>query len=393
MTEPVDIKDAGNNDGQERKTSPLRRLIWIVTALVVLSAVVLFLMSAEDTVDVKQATAPPPLQQVSVETRPMGEETVEISAFAEVMPRWSAQLRAAVSGRVQDVMESALVGERVETGTALIAIEDSRYVAELRAAELALKQARLELRRAQNANILAEKEHERNNVAPANDLALRLPQLEIAQSAVTSAEARVAAAMQQLDDATVEAPFSGFVTQRLVSPGQTVNIGDPLVKLVDDRKFELTVEVSGRDWSLLRKPLAGRTADILDQNGMNIAKATVRKAGGFLDETTRQYKVFLEVDEPGAGTVLSGDFVQVVLPGITLPSVLNIPASALTKEGDVWFLDEEDRLQRMKPSVLFRRGNRIVIEPDGSAESWRVAVTPLVSFLPGQQVRPVATGN
>ncbi|WP_136660453.1 efflux RND transporter periplasmic adaptor subunit [Nitratireductor sp. XY-223] len=393
MTGPVNSPRDRAADGPEQTASPLRRWIWIIAALLVFGAVLLILASAEDTVDVTRAKEPPPLQQVSVEMRPVGDETIEIRAFAEVRPRWSAQLRAAVSGRVQEVTNSALVGERVGAGTTLVTVEDSRYVAELSAAELALKQARLELRKAQNANILARKEHERNKVTPPNDLALRLPQLEIAESAVVSAEARVAAAMQQLKDATVDAPFSGFVTERFVSPGQTVNIGDPLVKLVDDRTFELTVEVSGRDWALLRKPLAGLEARVLDQQGEAIAMATVRKAGGFLDETTRQYKVFLEVDDPATETVLSGDFVQVVLPGITVPASLNIPASALTKEGDVWFIDGQDRLQRMKPRVLFRRGDRIVVETGEEEQTWRVATTPLVSFLPGQQVRAVEPGS
>ena len=261
----------------------------MLIAIGVLVGVLLFLSDAEDSVDVQRVTAPPPLQPVSVEVRPVGAETVEIRSFAEVRPRWSAELRSAVSGRVLDVMDEALVGERVEAGTTLITIEASRYVAELSAAELALEEAELSQRRAQNATILAEREHKRNKIAAPNDLALRLPQLEIAKSAVVSANARVAAARQQLDDATVVAPFSGFVTQRFVSPGQSVNVGDPLVKLVDDRIFELTVELSRTDWALLKQPLAGLAANLVNQSGETVAQAMVRKAGGFLDETTRQY--------------------------------------------------------------------------------------------------------
>ncbi len=370
---------------QDGEIRPVRRWIWILAAIGVLAGVLLFLSEAEDSVDVQRATAPPPLQSVSVEVRPVGAETVEIRGFAEVRPRWSAELRAAVSGRVLQVMDNALVGERVETGTTLITIEDSRYVAEVNAAELALEEAELALRRAQNANVLAEREHKRNKIAAPNDLALRLPQLEIARSAVVSAKARVAAARQRLDDATVTAPFSGFITHRFVSPGQTVNIGDALVKLVDDQTFELTVELSRGDWALLEQPLVGLTAGLVDQNGDTVARAKVRKAGGFLDETTRQYKVFLEVSDPPT-SLLSGDFVQVVLPGVTVPAALNIPASAFTQEGFVWHVDADGRLQRLKPRVLFRRDDRIVIEAPEGSDNWRVAITPLVSFLPGQMV-------
>ncbi len=373
--------------------TPRNRWIWISAALVMLCGVVLFLSAAEDTVDVSRTKAPPPAQPVSVEIAPVSSETVEISAFAEVRPRWSAELRAAVTGRIVAVLDSALAGERVETGTTLITIEDSRYVAELAAAELALKQAQLALWQAGNANIVARAQFERTKTKPPNDLALKLPQLEIARSSVVSAKARVATATRQLGDATIVAPFSGFVTERFVSPGQTVNAGDRLLKLVDNTKFELTVELSRDDWALLKKPLAGLKARVADQNGAVIAEAKIRRGGGFLDEKTRQYRVFLEISDARDAQVLSGDFVRVILPGVTVPATLNIPASALTQEGHVWHVDAAGRLQRLAPDVLFRRQSRIVVRAPNGAESWRIATTPLASFLPGQKVRAQPAGN
>ena len=393
MTNGSEKETNASTDDPAGEDAPRKRWVWIVLAFVVLGGVALFLATAEDTVDVEQAKAPPPAQLVSVETVPVGPATVEVSSFAEIRPRWSAELRAAVSGRVTDVLDSALAGERVEAGTTLITIENSRYVAELAAAELALKEARLALWKAKNATYVARKEYEASGTTPPNDLALRLPQLDIARSSVASAEARVSAAKRQLDDAIVTAPFSGFVTERFVSPGQTLNTGERLVKLVDNATFELTVELGRNDWALLKRPLAGLTAQVLNQGGEVIAQADIRRGGGFLDETTRQYKVFLEVTGPGSKRVLSGDFVRVMLPGITVPAALSIPASALTQEGYVWHLDGQDRLQRVTPRVLFRRRGRIVIEAPEGAGAWRIATTPLVSFLPGQKVRAEKVEN
>ena len=373
---------------EQLSAKPRRRWPWLILALVVLGAVMTYVSMAEDTVDVSEAKTPPPLLLVTVEEATVGAETVEVSAFAEVRPRWSAELRAAVSGRVTSVHDTALAGERVEAGTVLITIEDSRYAADLTAAELALKEARLALWQAKNAVHVARKEFERAGTEPPNELALKLPQLGIAEAGVASAEARVAAAKRRLEEATVTAPFSGFVTERFVSPGQTVNAGDRLVKLVDKDTFELTVELGRTDWVLLKRPLTGLTARVLHQNGDVATEAAIRQGGGFLDETTRQYKVFLELREAGSGSVLSGDFVRVLLPGITVPATLNIPASALTQEGYVWHLDASDRLQRVTPRILFRRDGRIVIEAPNGADTWRIATTPLASFLPGRKVRP-----
>lgn len=376
------------NDRLDKLPKWRSRWLWIVLSLIVFGGVVAFLAIAEDTIDVTQTSVPLAEPLVTVETVTAGPQTVEVSTYAEVRARWSVELNAAVSGRVTAVLDAALAGEPVDAGTILLTIEDSRYVAELAAEELAVKQAQLALWRARNATVIARGEFERNQIEPPNDLALKLPQLEIARSAVESASAKQAAAKQQLADATIVAPFSAFVTKRFVSPGQTINAGDRLLRLVDNRTYELEAGLGRKGWSLLKKPLAGQTAQVLDQDGNAIATAKIRRGGGFLDE--RQYKIYLEIDESSADGVLFGDFVRVLLPGITVDAALDIPASALTQEGNVWYLDAQDRLQRFEPEVLFRRQDRVIITGLSGMDMWRVAVTPLVSFLPGQKVRPQA---
>ncbi len=361
------------------------RWLWIGLSLMIFGVVVAFLTIAEDTIDVEPTSTPAPEQLVSVETVTTGPQSGEVSTFAEVRARWTVDLSAAVSGRVTAVMDAALAGEPVNAGTTLITIEDSRFVAELAAAELAVEQAQLALWRAKNATEIARREFKRNEIEPPNDLALKLPQLEIAQSTVETARARQVAAKQQLGDATIVAPFSAFVTKRIVSPGQTVNVGDTLLRLVDNSTYELEAGVGRKSWNLLKKPLTGLTAKVLDQDGNVVAEATIRRGGGFLDE--RQYKVYLEIDEADANDVLFGDFVRLLLPGITVDAALDIPASALTQEGNVWYVDAQDRLQRFEPEVLFRRQDRVIITSMPGTDVWRIAITPLVSYLPGQKVR------
>jgi RND family efflux transporter MFP subunit len=363
----------------------------VILALLVLAVTVFFLLSTEDTVDVKQKAIPKSVQFVSTETLSIAQEPVFVSAFAEVRPRWFAELRSAVSGRVEAVLDSALAGERVEKNTTLITIEKSQYQAEMAAAELAVKEAELALSMAKKATAVARRQFKRDAISPPNDLALHLPQLRIAEAALTSAKASREAAKRRLEDTTVKAPFSGFITDRYVSPGQTVESGEPLIKLVDDKVFELTLEVSRRDWLLLRQPLAGLSARVLDPQGREIAHAKIRQGGGFLDEKTRQYRVFLEINGSDKARVLSGDFVRVLLPGITVPAALTIAESSLTQEGYIWYLDNHDQLQRAMPEVLFRHRDKVVIRAPGEAEIWRIATTPLSSFLPGQQVRTGST--
>ena len=196
-------KSNANRQYHTAKGSVFTQWILIFLALMVLAAVSLYLFSAEDTIDVQQTEEELVAQPVSIETLSVRPETVEVASVAEVRPRWSAELRAAVSGRVDEVLDSALAGERVKAGTTLITIENSLYAAEMAAAELAVKEAQLALSKAEKATAIARKQYKRDGTKPPNDLALHLPELRIAETALKSARARVAASRPQLRDSQI----------------------------------------------------------------------------------------------------------------------------------------------------------------------------------------------
>ena len=97
--------------------------------------------------------------------------------------------------------------------------------------------------------------------------------------------------------------------------------------------------------------------------------------------------MFLEVPEPSDG-ILSGDFLRVAFTGRLIDGALTLPETALTRAGHVWFVGEDDLLQRAEPDILFRSGNTITIAAPAQSGDWRVARAPLASFLPGLRVTP-----
>lgn len=374
---------------------PTRRWFWIGLATMVLLMLTGLVFVTEDTADVTRTNAPPPMQLVTVLDVGAADAIATVTAFAELRPRWDSEIRAAVSGRIVKVHDAALAGERVAAGTPLIAIEKTRFERDVAAAELSLEEANLGLWRAQNGVALARGEFKRAGRSAPNELALRIPQLRIAERTRAAAEAQLEAARRRLADTDVKAPFSGFVIRRMASLGQTVSAGEALLRLSDDSQFELTAELSEADWALLDHPIASQTADLFRRDGTPLGQARIRRGGGFLDQRTRQRRVFLEVLHPGDG-VLAGDFVRVRFTGRTIANTLTVPESALTRAGYVWLVNGSDQLIRVRPEVHFRVGGQLVIAtPEGSPENpiqssrrWRVAAAPLASFLPGQRVAP-----
>jgi multidrug efflux system membrane fusion protein len=364
------------------------RWFWIMLALALLMTVATVLAVIDDTADVTPTNTPPALQTVSVRDLVVSDIKASIETFAEVRPRWSADIRAAVGGRIVEVRETALAGVQVAAGDALFRIESTQYETAVAAAELLLAEAHLALMQADNRTTISRRQFEREGARAPNELALHLPELRIAEHEVTSAEAQLRAAQQQLADTTITAPFSGFITERLISLGQTVTAGEPLLKLVDDNQFEMTAELSRENWALLDHPITNQVAQLVDTAGTPMGTAVVRQGGGFLDQNTRQYRVFLEVRETKDQPILSGDFLRVLLTGRVVEDTLSIPDTTLTRTGHVWFVDQNDQLMRISPDILFRIADQIVIAVPEGSHRLRVAITPLASFLPGQRVAP-----
>jgi RND family efflux transporter MFP subunit len=364
------------------------RWVWIAGAVAVLIAVILVLLEVEDTVDVEKSDLPSRLPTVSVLMVASAEVRAEISTFSEVRPRWDAELRSAVTGRIVAVHERALAGSKVAKGDPLFTVEKAQYESAVASAEMAVEEAQLALLRAQNDVTVARRQFERDGIDPPTELSLRLPQLRIAEKTVASAQSRLDAARRELSDTEVTAPFSGFVTRRAASLGQTVAPGEPLVHLSDDRQFELVAAFSRADWKLLEQPISGKMARLYDRDGEALGQARIRRGGGFLDQNTRQMRVFLEVAEPN-DQILAGDYLRVSIPGRLIDETLTLPDSAMTRAGFVWLVDEDDLLRRITPNILFRSDGTVTIAAPLGGGPWRVARTPLASFLPGQHVTPL----
>lgn len=366
---------------------PKRRWLWIILSVGTLIAVLTLLWDAEDTIDVSARAIPPAAPVISVIEAARAPAQASVSVFAELRPRWDAEIRTAVSGRIVTVYDNALSGARVTKGTPLFTIQRTRFETAVATAEVTLEQSRLDVLQAENQVAIAERQFARDEVDPPNELALNLPQLRIAKRALAAAEAQLIEARRQLADTDVTAPFSGIVTQRMASLGQTVSAGEALLHLSDDQQFELVAELSQTEWSLLNHPVTGRKAHLFHRNGQKLGKARIRQGGGFLDPNTRQIRVFLDVSDDEAA-ILSGDFLRVVFAGRILDNTLTLPDAALTRAGFIWFVDSDNVLVRHEPDVLFRIEDKIVIAAPNGADVWKVATTPLTSFLPGQRVTP-----
>lgn len=375
----------------------MKRALWIALAVLLLVAATGYILTLEDVADVEEGEKAPALRPVTYVAAKVGDQAGTVSVFAEVTPRWQVDLKSRVAGVVGAVAPAALGGARVEKGTELLVLENAPYLANLEEARFSLKKAELELLQAEKKRDIALKDWRsvRPGVEPP-DLAVHRPEVRVAELAVAAARARVGAAEYDLESAHIRAPFDAIITRRSVSPGQSVNEGDVLFALLDDRILDIRVSLTAEQWALLDRSRAETDSQVFSENNRFLGAARVKRGGGFLDPKSRRYQVFLEVDRAENLAILPGQFVSVRLPGKAVARSLRIPESALSQNGFVWYLDKADRLQRFAAQALFRNGEEVVVPAPASVpegESLRIVPLPMSAYLPGQRVAPVEKEN
>jgi len=359
------------------------RSIWLMVSLALLGLSLAFVIFSEPQaqVEVKKQI---PAAKVSVIELARGQHQGVLSFYAEVKPHWSVELKSHVMGEVTHI--AAMAGQRVKAGQLLLDIEDSAYKTQVAEAEQAHAEARLQL----------TEERIRLDIKTTADdkqALINTPRLDVAQKALATAKARLEEAENRLAYTRVKAPFSGIITRRDISLGQTVNNGEPLFELINSDKLDIKINLTAEQWQMLPENWREQRARLSNALGQDIGFARIKQGGGFANPVTRQYSIYLEVLPLQENlNLLPGEFIQVSLPGKRVSQGLQIPESALTRTGCVWFVTQDNRLLKTFPLVLFHAEGQVIIRPgqelDGM-ERLKVVTMPMASFLPGARVSPV----
>ena len=182
--------------------------------------------------------------------------TQTMPILGHFVAREQGVVAAAVDGPVDSV--HAQVGQRVKLGQLLAELNGEMRAATLaqREAERAMHDARLEAATAQlqittddmrrleklkGSAAFPRKQYEEQR----HQVVRYTSELKEAQSARQRTEAEIRAANIALSRTRVLAPYGGIVSERHVSAGAYVRLGDPIVTLINDTELEIEAEVPG----------------------------------------------------------------------------------------------------------------------------------------------------
>lgn len=227
----------------------------------------------------------------------------------------------------------------------------------------------------------------------------RAEDLEAKRSEIRALEAAVASAKNQFDYASLEAPFSGRVAARYVDNFQTVQAKQPIIRLVDVSKIEVTVQVPESLITLV--PQVKKAICRFDAFPGREFECQITKVGSEASVTTRTYPVTVQLDQPGDVSILPGmaGTVQGLIDSDQAAEGLVVPASAVfaAEDGDrscVWVLDEaRKRVSRREVQIRQPMAAGLVVVGDEIKAGEMVVSAGVHSLWEGQQVKLLETEN
>ncbi|WP_323764618.1 efflux RND transporter periplasmic adaptor subunit [Marinovum sp.] len=291
------------------------RSTWIAAALVV---AIIGWMGSGFVLPPEEAEAPraeaPGVAPVAVAVEQSATEPVTLyfQAEGQAQPDRDTAIRAEASGEVAEVLVAK--GEDVAEGTVIARLSTTRAQSDLaRASE---EQARAQ-REFDNATELLDR-----GVSTADRLSEARASLAAAAAAVTAAEE----ALRALE---ITAPFAGRIETLTLDPGEYVQIGAEVARIVDNRPLTVAIQVPQQALGRIRN---GQPATINFITGEE-REGTVSFVGTSANAETRTF--LAEIDVPNRdGAIPAGISAEIRIPTGTAQAHFVQPSTvSLSPEG------------------------------------------------------------
>ena len=315
-----------------------------------------------------------------------------VSGHGEAKAHWSLSLKAQVKGEVTSMSEQFATGNLITKGPVLAKIDDTEYLQALASAKATLADAKLALQEEQDLGEQAKREWDRSGVtqAPSSPLVFRTLQLEAAQATLDKAQYALKTALRDVNNTQLSAPFDAVILSRDIDLGTYVGIGDTLATLNSTDKIEITVPLSLSQWQNLANNKSGEVilTDVTTNTKWN---GYIARFEQHLDDSSRQRSVIVALDKPfeQATPLLPGTFLAVEIAGKQLSNVIKLPASAVSQDGSIWYVNDQNNLVSIQANKVFERGDYVYISPVAEQSALKVVTRPLVSYLSDMKVNPI----
>ena len=344
---------------------------------------------------------------VNVETLNKQIASPKILSYGEIYSKRMLEIRPLVSGRLDYVSEKFVEGGYVKSGDILFRLNQKDYLNELEIAEIDLEDTKAQLSEAISKLDYANLEFEvsesqlnlrKNALDRQTQLAesglITSSQLENTQLAYSSTKQQflnkqnlvkssknaidklkiqlkrrsisIDKAKRNLDETEIKAPFDGIIASVNILPGSVINKNEKLGTLLDPNSLEVMFNLSAnefarvidKDGKLLNLDI---TAYLKLSNNKIPFSGKIERINPEIMNIGSGRKLFASINLGENKTLRPGDFVVLEIKEPSLKNITVLPSSAVTIDGKIFILEEDNRLKEIEVTILRRQGNEVIV--------------------------------
>ena len=214
-------------------------------------------------------------------------------------------------------------------------------------------------------------------------------QLDDIVATVRTSKAAMDNAALALERCSIRAPMDGIVDRVHVEPGQFMDVGNPVAKLLDIRRVKVEVGIPESDVDAVRRlERFSVTIEALDGKKFEGTRHYLQKTA---DDFARLYNLEIAVENPDI-EILPDMFARVIIVKTVVPDGLAVPLYSLVKRNDMdaVFL-VNDGLARLQPVKLGIQDGWHMQVRKGITTGDRVVVVGQRSIEDGEKVHVTKT--
>ena len=397
-----------NQSAQDKEISsptPLKKQWPIVSIIIVLAISIAVLLDAFKPVAIKKVVKDEyPVAEFVVAD--IESTSVPVVSQGTIKAKTYIKLVAEVNGRVNHIAKLRFNGGFFKKGDLLLSIDDTDYQLAMSRANAQVASAKQQLIRVETEAGQAKFDLKQigRNPSKSTSYALREPQLAEARANLQAAEADLKIAELQMLRTRVVAPFEGRVVSKQVDVGQYVSTGTLLADIYSTESATVRLPLSLQQTELLGIKLRNNQQLVEAMNIKLFAEyssrqyqwsATRSHTEGEIDARNRLVYLVAEVKFPfekneqfiDRPPLTPGMFVKAELTG-KQQNVIKLPRSVLRNGGEVWLIDEDDRLQKTAVDIL-TKDKRFIYIKAGLKQGERVITNAIDYPLNGMKLSPM----
>jgi len=309
-------------------------LIYVSVVILIVFSVFVFLRIRANILASEKKTAVAPSIEITIPVR--GDISSNISFSGDILAIEQASIFSRVNGNIEKIFVD--IGDYVNAGKLLAVIDKSTYSQTVKQVEgvykVAVATAENDIINLERTKTLFEK-----GLASQSDYDNARTKLDVSNAQVETAKANLQNARIQLGYCDIRAPFTGYITKKLLDRGTFVSstgtAQNTIFVISDIRKLKIMVNVLERDLPLLDKISVARIKT--DSYPDKVFTGKFNKISQSIDLNTRTMPAQIDIENKEE-LLKPGMFASVELTLDKNSDVIKLPTQCIQKEGDKSFV-------------------------------------------------------